>query len=290
MILRKMYGFIACLIVLVNCAGCGSGSNINDFPAIFGPSGMLDPMNPSNAGTLDAGSRLQVFAEDGQGGWLTVSGASVKVDGGTNGSTFTDDSGFAFFAPMPTGRHVMDIAHPDYYIKKILVAVTPNENDNQFEVSLSEIPKDDYEVHDGKNDNDSMNNAYDFELHYTFSWAWRDDLHTNSIWLPCFSIEGTIHSAQDVDYYKFNVGSGVCVKLLVPDNCDYDLAILDASGNVSISRITTGNGLAEEVLSYTAGTAAFPGINNNEYYIKIYPKNGTAFSSTEPYTLIMDKH
>ncbi len=115
----------------------------------------------------------------------------------------------------------------------------------------------------------ACNSTYDGTTHNTFATAVKIPLSTN--------INGTISSATDVDYYKFNItakGTGTITLSTLP--ADYDLYLYDASQTqAGVSKKT---GLTTETISnHNFGKTGV-------FYVKVISKKG-AFNASSCYTL-----
>jgi len=90
------------------------------------------------------------------------------------------------------------------------------------------------------------------------------------------SINGSISSSTDTDYYRLTVGAGktLTASLGMASNVDFDLYLYNSTGSTQITRSILGTGLTDQ-LSYTnTGSAAVT------VYLRV-----TRYSRTGNYTL-----
>ena len=114
----------------------------------------------------------------------------------------------------------------------------------------------------------SCNSTYDGTTHNSFATAVKIPLSTN--------VNGTISSATDVDYYKFNItktGTGSITLSTLP--ADYDLYLYNPSQAAAGSSKNTGT--TSETINKTFGKTGV-------FYVKVIAKSG-AFNTTSCYTL-----
>jgi len=89
-------------------------------------------------------------------------------------------------------------------------------------------------------------------------------------------VTGFIEVRGDNDYYKFTItSSGSIIASLTNLPADYQLSVLDVSGNVLQSSVNTGTNNETISRDVAAGT----------YYARVYPKNNGAFNANSCYTL-----
>ena len=99
----------------------------------------------------------------------------------------------------------------------------------------------------------------------------------------CDTIEGTIRSIGDIDYYKFNVPSSGIVKirlLEVPSNIDMQMGIATAAQTTveNIIYANVGQGASADITLPSSG----------DYYFVLFDRNNNA-SSPNKYKIILDK-
>jgi hypothetical protein len=89
-------------------------------------------------------------------------------------------------------------------------------------------------------------------------------------------VKGQINTRNDIDYFKFNIGTGGTITIsLTTLPADYQLALLNGSGMVLQSSVK--NGTADESISRT--------VIAGSYYVYVYPKNNGQFNASSCYTL-----
>lgn len=96
------------------------------------------------------------------------------------------------------------------------------------------------------------------------------------------SIMGTICPKLEVDYFKFNADTGnPDIEIWLGDmSTDYDVDLLDSTGSVVISAVTSG--LYDEQISLTS-------VDSEAYYIVVYSSQGL-YHSSNTYTLNMTQY
>jgi hypothetical protein len=90
-------------------------------------------------------------------------------------------------------------------------------------------------------------------------------------------VNGFVEVRGDNDYYQFNITTSGSITVSLSNlPADYQLALLNSSGNILQSSANTGT--TNETINATVNA-------NTIYYVRVYPKNNGAFNANSCYTL-----